>query len=349
MLVTYYLRGSGRGLGQVRLGVTCAAVLALLLGCQNGPIGPGVLTEELALEGSALGPGVVLDMGAEDSSRHVVGGFSSPEPAGSRRASWSEAEVSTVAFQLQGGAKRYQVTFLAEPYHELGDVTVGVALNNRRTGEAQISRGWRSYRVVVPGDMLQRGRNELSFHFSKTGRPSEFDPRLNDVRELGARFEQIEVQPVTSRLDLAFGSRNALALAALGEGWDRDPGDRGTGTWTLGQRSVIRFAIDRVEGAYRLELEARAPRGISARSVRLSLNGASLGELAFADSKSTHSLELPADRLRAENELVLEFGQLDPPADVDPKSNDTRLLGLRVFHLEVTPGERAQLVASPKH
>jgi len=271
-----------------------------------------------------------------------------PEPAGSRRASWSEGDVATVAFKLQGAARRYQVTFLAEPYHELGDVTVGLSVNKRRTGDSQLSKGWRAYRVVVPGDMLARGRNELSFHFSKTGRPIDYNPQLSDLRDLGARFEQIQVQPVTSGFELAFGSRNALALAALGEGWVRDTSDRGTGTWTLGQRSVIQFSIDRAEGAYRLELEARAPRGVTTRSVRLTLNGAGLGELAFADNKSTHSLTLPAERLGAENELALEFGQLAPPAEFDPKSNDTRLLGLRVFRLEVSPGERAQMVAAPR-
>jgi hypothetical protein len=323
-------------------------VLAALSGCQNGPVGPGELAEDLAAAESELVPGVVLDMGAEDSSRHIVDGFSAPEPAGSRRASWSEGETATVAFKLQGGARRYQVTFLAEPYHELGDITVGVAVNKRHTGDSQISRGWRAYRVVVPGDMLARGRNELSFHFSKTGRPSDFNPQLSDVRELGARFEQIEVQPITSGLELTFGSRNALALAALGEGWVRDPSDRGTGTWTLGQRSVIHFSVDRADGAYRLELEARAPRGVPARSARLTLNGAGLGELTFADNKSTHSLTLPAERLGAENELALEFGELEPPAEVDPRSKDTRLLGLRVFRLEVAPGERAQMVAAPR-
>jgi hypothetical protein len=317
----------------------------LVFGCQGGPVGPGELAEEPAASAPAaqeLAAGAVLDMGSEDSSRHVVDGFSLPEVAGSRRASWSEGDVATVAFQVQGGARSYQVTFLAEPYHELGDVAVGLLVNKQPVGDALVSRGWRSYQVIVPGDKMNRGRNELSFHFSKTGRPSDFSEASSDVRELALRFEQIQVQPLTSRLELAFGSRNTLALAALGEGWAREPGDRGTGTWSLGQRSVLTFGLDNSGESYRLSIDARAPRGIAERKVQLTLNGTPLGELTFGDTKTSQGLDIPAKRLAAENELVLEFGQLEPPSDVDPKSKDTRPLGLRVFQLDVTPKYRAQ-------
>jgi hypothetical protein len=350
MLVRFHLRTMDRASLDGTIGHVCSLLLALMLGCQTGPVGPGEREEEPeppAPVRAALAPSVVLDMGAEHSPDHVVEGFSLPEVAGSRRASWSEGEIATVFFPLLGGAKSYQVTFLAEPYHELGELAVGIALNKKPAGEAKVTRGWRAYRVIVSGDKVNSGRNELSFHFSKTGRPSDYNPTSSDLRDLGARFEQILVQPVTGEVELAFGGQNPLGLAALGDGWALDTNDRGTGTWTLGQRSVIRFAIDRSGGAiFQLVLDARVPRGAAPRTARVSLNGAPLGELTFGDTKSTQGLIVPAERLDAENQLVLELGQVEPYSQVDPKSKDSRPLGLRVFQLGIRPKDGARNAVS---
>jgi hypothetical protein len=352
MLVTFSLPTMGRTSPGRAIFHVCSVLLASMLACRTGPVVSDEGEEEPpppppAPAAVALAPGVVLDMGADNSPQYVVDGFSLPEAVGSRRASWSEGEVATVAFPLLGGARSYQVTFLGEPYHELGELAVGVALNRKPAGEAKVSRGWRAYRIIVPGEKVIQGRNELSFHFSKTGRPSDYNAQSNDLRELGVRFEQIQVQPITSEVNLAFGGKNPLGLAALGDGWALDPNDRGTGTWTLGERSVITFAIDRSGVTnFRLMLDARVPRGAAERSARVSLNGAPLGELIFEDTKSTRELDIPAEQLRAENELVLELGHVVPHSEVDTKSKDTRPLGIRVFQLGVRPKEAARNVVS---
>jgi hypothetical protein len=322
-----------------------AAVVGLLLGCslpacQGMPAEAAAETPEPPPPApvSELNAGVVIDLGSEDAPSHVVDGFSLPERVGSRVATWSEGELSTLAFNLRGGAQEYEVAFLAEPYHMLKDVSVGVALNKRPVANAVLTNGWRAYGIVVKGEMVGAGRNEVSFHYSKTGRPSDFDQRSSDMRELGVRFDQVQIQPIGPSVQLSFGSRNALALAALGQGWERDPSDRGTGTWTLGTRSTLSFHLAKSETLlYRLSLDARAPRGVTERKVTLSLNGARLGELVFRDKKQTMALDVPAERLTGDDELSLDFGQLESPAELDPKSKDKRLLGLRVFDLDVTP------------
>ncbi len=347
MLLTYSLRPMTRALRTRESVGVRAGLFGVALACQGTPaeIEMGEPAEAPApLLAPAPPPavhefaaGAVIDIGAENQA-HLLDGFSLPEAVGSRRASWSEGELSTVAFELRGGAKAYLVAFLAEPYHLLGEVSVGVAVNKRPLGDTTLVKGWRAYRFVAPGDALGVGRNELSFHFAKTGRPSDFDARSNDVRELGARFEQVQIQPIESHAELAFGSRNALALAALGDGWARDPSDRGTGTWTVAQRAVLRLAIAKSDAAvYRLALDARAPRGVAERKVAIILNGSPLGQLAFQDKKSTRALDVPAARLESDNELTLEFDKLESPAEIDPKSNDDRLLGLRVFELDLAP------------
>jgi hypothetical protein len=166
------------------------------------------------------------------------------------------------------------------------------------------------------------------------------------VRSLSVRFDQIQLAPITERAQLAFASKNALALAALGDGWARDPSDRGTGTWTIANRAQITFHIvapGTTPGAssYRLALTARAPQGVAERNVKLTLNGAPLGASVFGPTKATNSFDVPAARLAAKNELWLEFAQLASPAQLDAESKDKRLLGLRVFELDVAPRDGA--------
>jgi hypothetical protein len=312
----------------------------LSIACQDAPIDvgePDSLSQESPVE---LPPGAVIDLGIEATPTHPTEGFSLPERVGSRLASWSEGDVSTVSFDMQGGAKDYLLAFIAEPYHVLGDFSVGIVMNKRPLVETTLASGWRAYRVVVAGDRIAKGRNVLSFRYAKTRRPSDVDPGSNDIRDLSVRFDQIQVQPISERAELAFGSKNALALAELGEGWARDPSDRGTGTWTVAERALITFHLARSEAsppAYSLALTARAPRGVAQRSVRLTLNGVPLGPLTFGDQRTTAVVDLPAERLTYENELALEFARLEPPSTLDPSSKDTRLLGLRVFELTVAP------------
>jgi hypothetical protein len=323
-----------------------AAIAALLAGlsplaCQDAPVDVGEPVEEPApAPPSELPEGAVIELGIDAAPVHPMEGFSLPERVGARLASWSEGELSTVSFDLRGGARDYVIAFLAEPYHMLGEVPVDIMLNKQPLALATLASGWRAYRVVAPGARIGAGRNELSFRYAKTGRPSDFDTASTDVRNLSVRFDQIQIQPITMRAEFSFGSKNALAQAALGEGWARDPNDRGTGTWTIGQRALFAFQLARAETTapvHDLTLTARTPRGVAERSVQLLLNGASLGSLTFSEKKTSAAIEVPNERLKSDNELVLEFAKLEPPSVADPGSKDTRLLGLRVFELNVAP------------
>ena len=333
------MHGRHAGVAWGRPFVAFGALVALA--CQGLPMDMSEPGERSAAELSlgSYAPGSVIDLGSEGGANHTVAGFSLPERVGSRRASWSEGDVSTVAFNLRGGEKNYLVAFLAEPYHPLGAVPVGISVNKRPLGNASVDSGWRAYGFVANGGLFNAGRNELSFQFAKTARPNDLDPQSEDLRELAVRFEQIQVQPIGVSAALTLGGQNALGLAALRDGWVRDPSDRGTGTWTTGEHSALTFYLAKAEASsgYRLALTARAPRGAHARQVALSLNGAPLEKLTFDDKKQTQIVEVSTGRLRFENELTLEFEQIELPSELDPASKDTRPLGLRVFELNVTP------------
>jgi hypothetical protein len=327
------------------MGFVALLLVGLVLGCRGEPADlrtTGPEDEPAAPAREEYPASAAIDLGNDEGPRQLVEGFSLPERVGARFASWSEGELSTVTMHLRGGADDYLVAFLAEPYHRLGTVGVSVALNGRPLGEAQLAKSWRAYQLPISGDRIVAGRNALSFQYSKTGRPSDFDPQSTDVRSLSVRFDQIELAPITERARLAFTSKSALALAALGEGWARDPSDRGTGTWTIAKRAQLTFHIlppgtQPGTSGYRLTLTARAPQGVAERNVQLTLNGAPLGALRFAAAKTTASLDVPAERLSAKNELWLEFERLESPAQLDAESKDKRLLGLRVFELDVAP------------
>ena len=204
---------------RARLGsaLLCAALLA---SCQGEPADfRNTVEEEVPAPKPVEYPAsAIVDLGSDDGPRQRLEGFSMPERVGARFASWSEGELSTVKVDLRGGARDYLVAFLAEPYHRLGAVTVNLSLNDRPLGETQLERGWRAYQLPVTGDHIRAGRNTLAFQYSRTGRPIDFEPRSSDVRALSVRFDQVQIAPIGDRVKLGFGSKNALALAALGEG-----------------------------------------------------------------------------------------------------------------------------------
>jgi len=329
------------------------ALVGAAIACQGEPTDfrepadtPPVTTEPVEYPAAA-----VVDLGSDDRPRQMLEGFSPPERVGARFASWSEGERSTVGVNLRGGARDYLVAFLAEPYHRLGGVAVNLSLNGRPLGEAQLAPGWRAYQLSVSGERVSAGRNTLSLQYSKTGRPSDLDPQSTDVRALSVRFDQIQIAPIGERVQLGFGSNDALALAALGEGWARDPSDRGTGTWTIADRATLTFHLTPPEAkpggpSYPLTLTARAPRGIAERRVALTLNGAPLGSLVFTAKKSRVTVEVPSERLHAKNELAFEFTGLQSPAELHSDSKDARLLGLRVFELSVAPRDSSPVAPS---
>jgi hypothetical protein len=339
--------------GCILLGLIAAG---WVMGCEGAPVGIAAEEEEEEVAPAPAAPvelpaGAVIDLGSEVPPSQPLSGFSPPERVGERLASWSDGEQSKIGFDVHGGADRYLVAFLAEPYHMLGEVPLRVSLNGRPLMEASLANGWRGYRAVVAGDRIVAGRNQLAFHYAKRGRPSDFNTESSDLRDLSVRFDQVQVQPITGRAELSFGSKNALALAALGEGWAHDPNDRGTGTWTIASRALITFHVEPPAAlpagnapggagaapTYQLSISARTPRGVAERSVNLELNGAPLGQLSFHEAKAAGVVDVPAERLKGENELALRFARLESPAQLDPSSKDTRLLGLRVFELQVAP------------
>lgn len=334
------IKGTGQGRFTTRVGALArSSLLALLAVACQAAQAEGDLRAEVASTSEGLSEtlpaGAVIDLGDEGAE---IEGFSPPEVVGPRHASWSEGEVSMIAFKLKAESEKYLLAWLGEPYHALGKVSVSLAINQQPLIETNLERTWRAYKVVTPRELLVEGRNELTFRYSNVARPSDVDPRSNDMRPLGVRFDQVQVQPIGSSVQLVFDNKNALALAHLEQGWAFDAADGARGVWTLGNRSTLSFHLLNPEaGSYVLSFTASALPGVGERNVKVTLNGDPLGPFTFGEARTSVRVEIASEKLKAANELVFEFDKLASPAQLDRRSKDQRLLGLRVFAVSAMP------------
>jgi hypothetical protein len=315
--------------------------MALLLsGCEDKRLSKGKPAATNVLSTQKLLSGAVIDLGSEESLTHVSEGFSPPEPVGLRKASWSEGASSTLTFALKVEAKSYLLSFLAEPYFGIQSVSVKPTLNGKQLPETMLAPGWRGYSVAIAPGTVVDGENELRLIYSKTARPADVESDSSDVRELSVRFDQVQVQPITERARMSFELRNAATRAAMGEGWAIDPADRYAGTWAMSPRATVTVYLAKSAApTYNIELTAHSLNGVTEQTVHVHLNGAEVGKLTFAPKRSRGRIQVPSATLRDQNELSLVCENAKTPAEIDPKSKDTRHLCVRALKLEVLPAE----------
>lgn len=287
-----------------------------------------------------LTPSATVDLGAEEVHDKLVDGFFSPERVGRRNVSWSEGKSSSVSFRLKASSQPYVLAFLAEPYANVLPLEIALSLNGTALGDTVIKPGWQAYRVPIAANLLRVGSNKLALTYSRTARPADVEPDSPDVREISVRFDQLQLLPLSDHVQLSFDMRDAFSRSAMTEGWGVDENDRFAGIWTVGPRAVVRADLTKSTAAtYSLRLTAQARSDIAEQEVRVVLNGADLGVFRFQGKRATHELKVPAASVREQNEIALAFEGLKAPSELNPKTSDTRLLGLRVLSLELVPDQ----------
>ena len=130
------------------------------------------------------------------------------------------------------------------------------------------------------------------------------------------------------------------AFLAYGDGWYRSEIAGGTSwRWTAG-RAVVSFRNPRSDVALAMELDGRVGADGERQRVSLTIGGRPLHEFELERRGPTLVRErLSAGDLGAEDvvELTLEVDTTFVPAERDPRSTDTRELGVQVFYLFVEP------------
>lgn len=310
-----------------------AAVFALG-GCHAG--NPEHSETRRPLRGSASG--AIIDLGADDERTELITGFHAPEPVEHRQASWSDGDTSELAFSLKGSTKRYLLAVLGDPYHAIVPVTVQPKVNGKELSAVQLEGGWGGYGILLEPGVVREGDNSISLRYSKTGRPSVIEAGSTDSREISVRLDEIQVQPITERVRLVFNMHDAMLRASLAEGWAVDASDTAPGMWTRGSKAGITLYLEPATAKdYGLELTAHSQGGVTEQTVLVHLNRTTLGQLTFSPRKSTRRVVVPNALVHERNELVLQIQDPKAPSEVDPKSQDQRLLGLRVSKLELAP------------
>lgn len=79
--------------------------------------------------------------------------------------------------------------------------TIGIEANGTPVGEITLeaSEGWKSHDVILPGEVLRIGENEIVFRYEWHGMPFELHPGARDRRSLSVCFSQISFYPVLNR------------------------------------------------------------------------------------------------------------------------------------------------------
>jgi hypothetical protein len=285
----------------------------------------------------SLPSAAVFDLGVEQQGRAPPVGFFAPEVIGARRASWSDGPLSKLKLSIRPDAERYLIAFLVEPYHAISPVSLAVAVNGADVGSIRLERGWQAHELELVRRWLEPGTNEFSFRYSRTARPIDAEPASTDARDLSVLFDQVQLSPVTREARLVFSNRDALGLALMDEGWAKDPNDKAPGVWTSAQRAALKLYLAPAPGAYELEITAHALPHVKDQKALVRWNSVSLGQVTFSDVKGTAKLTLAADQMRDENELVFELEGLRPMHELNPESDEKRLLGIRLVALAVVP------------
>lgn len=284
-----------------------------------------------------LPPTALIDLGASEIQEHLEG-FFSPERVGRRNPAWSQGRTSLLSFELKPEPHPYVIALLLEPYVGAQPLSIRLSLNDRSLGEVEILPGWRAYQRRVDASSLRAGANKLALDYSKTARPADVESGSPDVREIAVRIDQVRLQPISDRMQLAFEMTNAFSRAAMIDGWGIDENDRYAGVWTLGPRALLSVPLARFAAQdYALELTAQAQAGLTEQTVGVRLNGSELGTLKFDSRRSTQRLKVAKSVLAYDNVIELVFDELKTPSEINAQSSDRRLLGLRVLGLDLAP------------
>jgi hypothetical protein len=113
-----------------------------------------------------------------------------------------------------------------------------------------------------------------------------------------------------------------------------------TGSWTDGDRSIIRAFILPIEARYEVRMVAIAFAAAAPLDVTLRVNGKKAGVFHVKLDWRELSIKLPRDALvEGWNEIALVYSKTVSPASIDPKTSDRRKLGMFLDFLSVTPIE----------
>jgi GPI mannosyltransferase 3 len=280
-----------------------------------------------------------LDIPAGSSASAFVDGWSHGEHLECRETRWAVGRKARIAFPLEPNGLPYALSLTAQPYHRATPQTMSVRVNGAPLREYPMPLGWGGYQAIVPPERLKSGQNELELSFSSSRRAEG-----NDQRELAALFDRVRLAPVSSALDIDLGTSDGRAALESGFSGDELVGKR-TAVWSIGPSSRVTISLGENSFPTVLRMLGLALQPIAPVEVSVSINDKMAGALLIPAKWTSAALLLPEGALRpGTNAIDLRYSATGRPKDLDPRSQDDRLLSVMWDRISLDPVPKVSLI-----
>jgi len=261
-------------------------------------------------------------------SGSFVQGWGMGELIDCKPARWADGHRSVVQFRASAPDRPYVLRSRLHAYGTVADQQLKLSLNGQSLFEGQLPITPR----LVTADVatLQRGRNELTFELSRIGNPGG-----DDVRELSALLESLDIDPMVSDFNFEIGTSADDDHLLSGFSAPETEGGKPF-VWNDGPASVFEGHLATPSSPHLLSFTAQAIPGVSGRT-RLSVNDRPLGTVELATDWRRTELLVPAELLRlGTNRVRLEYEATITPAALNADSTDERQLAARFRNFALT-------------
>jgi phosphatidylinositol glycan class B len=241
---------------------------------------------------------------------------------------WVDGQRGLVQFRASAPDRAYVLRARLRAYETAKDQQLKLSLNGQGVYEGALPTTSQLITADLPA--LRRGRNELAFELSRVGKPGG-----DDVRQLSALLESLDIDPLVNDFDFAIGT--SADDEHLLSGFSTPEGDgRQHFVWNDGPVSVVQGYLDAPESPHVLSFTAQALPGVSGRA-RLSVNDHLLGMVELAPDWRSSELLVPPEFLRlGKNRVSFEYEATIIPAALNADSTDQRQLAARFRSFALT-------------
>lgn len=195
-------------------------------------------------------------------------------------------------------------------------------LNGKPLPAWTVTDEWAMYTSKVPKDLLGASKDELALAAGTEKEPA------------GVELDSVALLPVSDRATIEMG---APLGGHLIDGFYRV--ERGKVRWSRGKQSTLGVVLAPGKGPYTLEILGSAFPPLSPIGTTVTINGKSVGSVAFGKKYGKTSLDVPAGVLVSGlNRIELSYDKSGQPS-AHGKSKDERDLAVRIERVIISPKE----------
>jgi lysophospholipase L1-like esterase len=159
----------------------------------------GVLSEDQKLrleKGPAAPPRIEIDFGTRRDRDHLLSGFSRSAFRAGRTMAWSDRAVSEVQFDMAPLQTDYSLILEGRAHDAASPLEVQITVNGIRAGVLRFDSAWQSRSIKLPRALLNQGRNNIRFKYSKTVKPADIQRGSKDQRDLALLFDRLGLSAI---------------------------------------------------------------------------------------------------------------------------------------------------------